>query len=317
MHAPSAFLNVQSVVAGAARAGTGLRMLSTSTRIADFATEESLSIRGDVGEVRGNLMLPDTPGEVAVLLLHGWGGLRSGPHNMITHFARALGEAGVASLRFDFRSRGESSGDGENDGASLPGMAADALAAASALMERSGAAKLVTLGVCSGGNVAIGILDRLPTPAGLFLLSVYPFSDGDAFGRNARRTAHFLAIYWHKLWMRETWRKFFRGEIFFRSIGKVLFGHYFVKKDDALAQDAEPASEDHRKNLRRVSCRTEMIYGDADPDFEASHAYFSEYQAKHGLNMHFHVITGANHNYFSLAWKDEITARLLDFVQRI
>jgi pimeloyl-ACP methyl ester carboxylesterase len=266
--------------------------------------------------VRGNLLLPDAPGDVAVLMLHGWGGLRSGPHNLITHLARALATAGVPSLRFDFRSRGESSGDDETDGATLPGMAADALAAANLLIERSGASKLVTLGLCSGGNVAIGILDRLPKPAGLFLLSVYPFSDGDAFGRDVHRTAHYLGVYWRKLWMRETWRKFFRGEIFFRSIGKVLFGHYFAKKDDQLADSAESASEDHRKNLRRVSCPVEMIYGDADPDFEPSHAYFAEYQAKHQLDIHFHVIPGANHNYFSLAWKDQITERLLSFVRR-
>lgn len=292
-------------------------MLSSSTRIADFATEEALTIAVGDGEVRGNLLLPDAAGEVAVLLLHGWGGLRSGPHNMITHLARALAGAGVASLRFDFRSRGESSGDAETDGATLPGMAADALAAANLLMTRSTAKRLVTLGVCSGGNVAIGILDRLPNPAGLFLLSVYPFSDGDAFGRDVHRTGHFLAIYWRKLWMRETWRKLFRGEIFFGSIGKVLFGHYFAKKDDALAENTESAGEDHRKNLRQVNCFTEMIYGDADPDFEASHTYFADYQAKHKLDMHFHVIPGANHNYFGLAWKDEITARLLRFVGRV
>lgn len=292
-------------------------MLSTNTRIAEFASEEALTIGVGDGELRGNLLLPDVPGEVAVLLLHGWGGLRSGPHNLLTHLAWALAGKGVPSLRFDFRSRGESSGDEETDGATLPGMAADTLAAAKTLMGRSRAKRLVTLGVCSGGNVAIGVLDRLPNPAGLFLLSVYPFSDGDAFGRDVYRTAHFLAIYWRKLWMKETWRKLFRGEIFFRSIGKVLFGHYFEPKDDELAKNAESASksEDPRKNLRRVSCRTEMIYGDADPDFEASHGYFSEYQAKHELDMVFHVIPGANHNYFGLAWKDEITSRLLAFVE--
>ena len=291
--------------------------MQVTTRIADSATEEAVSIAIGDGEIRGNLLLPDAAGEVAVLLLHGWGGLRSGPHNLVTHMARALAAAGAASLRFDFRSRGESSGDEETDGATLPGMAADALAAAELLMKRSGAQKLVTLGVCSGGNVAIGILDRLPKAAGLFLLSVYPFSDGDAFGRDVHRTAHYLAIYWRKLWMRETWRKFFRGEIFFRSIGKVLFGHYFAKKkDDQLAESADSASEDHRKNLRRVSCPVEMVYGDADPDFEPSHAYFAEYQAKHDLDMHFHIIPGANHNYFGLSWKDEITDRLLSFVRR-
>jgi pimeloyl-ACP methyl ester carboxylesterase len=306
--------------------------LSATVPLAADVGEEAVRIAVGDGFIAGNLVrAPTSPAPVAVLFLHGWGGLRSGPHNLLTHFARDLAVVGVPSLRFDFRWRGESSGDGAADGATLDGMAADTLAAAEALVAATGARQLVAVGICSGGNVAIGVLDRLPQAAGLFLLSVYPFSEGDSFGRDARRTVHYLQEYWQKLFRPHTWRKLVRGEIQFGAIFSVLFGHHFQKKDDRMAGESEPAAEggdasaeaagdagsSHLEKLRRRPLPVAMVYGEADPDFQPSYDYYRAFAETHGLDVRFTTIPEANHNFYSLAWKQELTAALRDFVDEL
>lgn len=49
--------------------------------------------------------------DIAVVLLHGWAGYRTGPHDMLVKTARMLAENGYHCIRFDFRGKGYSQGD--------------------------------------------------------------------------------------------------------------------------------------------------------------------------------------------------------------
>lgn len=285
-------------------------LLQTAVPVGDGAREEAVGVVSGGRTLRGNLVLAgcDHP---AVLFLHGWAGNRGGPHQLLTAAARALARDGISSLRFDFSGRGES--DGDSGAATLEMMAGDALAAAACLRARSGARELVLSGICSGGNVAIGVADRLPEAAGLFLMSVYPFSAGDSFGRRAHRTAHFAAEYWRKLWRRETWRKVWRGAVDVRQVAKVLFGHYRGRPAQRLEREEGPG-EGPLANLRREGLRICMAYGDADPDFAASHAYYRDFAERHGVAVDWMICPGANHNFYSLTWKRALIDRLRRFV---
>lgn len=287
--------------------------LRPSCAVTDSYSEHTLQITHDDSTVSASLLLPETPASTAVLFLHGWGGLRAGPHGMLTEMARALGNAGFPSMRFDFRGRGES--DTPAQGCTLETMADDLVHTADELKRRSGAHRIVLVGICSGGNIAIGSLHRLSHIAGAFMLSVYPFSEADSFGRNTNRTAHFLVDYMKKACKLSTWKRLLRGEIFLGKIFNVLFGHY---KKDSRRQDEHLSSDggtpiDNLKAYPDVPIK--MIYGEADPDYRASYDYFHSYSKSENRPIEFETVAGANHNFYSNQWKSKLIEDLVSFVQ--
>ena len=56
-----------------------------------------------------------------------------------------------------------------------------------------------------------------------------------------------------------------------------------------------------------------MVYGTADPEYTASHAYFSDYFRRHDVPFEVSTVSGASHNYYGLSWKQELTAELVSF----
>ncbi|MBN2450632.1 MAG: alpha/beta fold hydrolase [Lentisphaeria bacterium] len=288
------------------------------------------AVQFPVGEsiLWGNVTRPASEAAATgVVMVHGWSGYRNGPNGLLTAFCRRLGAAGYPSFRFDFRGRGESQGDGL--AVSLPSMADDLVAASAWFARRCGVRRIVYVGICSGGNVAVGSLGRLPLACGLVLLSVYPFSDGDAFGRDVHRTWHYARIYLHKALRRETWERLVKGEVHPGRVLHVLFGHFLRRgrnrrKEEGTAAEAsgpakgsarpvaaesrkqdKPPPVKHLANLKRtMPCL--MLYGTADPDAPAALRYFGDYAREQDLPISFVRIEGANHNFSSREWKEQV-----------
>lgn len=304
--------------------------------------EEAVGFAVQGSQVRGILSEPESAAVVGtVVLSHGWSGNRCGPSGLLTELARVLAERGYRVLRFDFRGRGESGGDGLQ--ASLASMAEDLAAAARFCRERDGGGRMDYLGLCSGGNVVVGGLARLPAPRSLVLLSVYPFSDGDRFSRDMNRILHYLVIYWRKACAGETWKRLLRGEINLRMVGHVIFGSLRRRganrrKESGAATEAEAevrrapgqmaksaaqesrlsggaAPQTHLQHLR-PELPVLMFYGTADPDAEAAAGYFGGYARKRGLPVRIERIAGANHNFSSGAWRHQLAGQILVFLRR-
>ncbi len=115
--------------------------------------ERAVSFPSGEETLRGVLTLPRSPGLRGVVILHGWGTCRSGPHDMLVKLARELATLGLPALRFDFRGRGESSGNVQDT--DLDMMIDAAARAAEFLREETGVCDVAAVGLCSGGNVAL------------------------------------------------------------------------------------------------------------------------------------------------------------------
>ena len=249
-----------------------------------------------IGPVRGMLHRPQ--GEVmrTVLFLHGWSGDRQGPHRMFVDFARRLAEDGVASLRIDFRGRGESDG----DSATIASMTDDAEAACNWLKAEGlldGGLEVVA--ICSGTKVAIALSTRFQ-PQRLVLLSAEAMGALRAKDAAATKTLHALRAYARKLLRKETWRKIFKGEVRTDMVGKALVRHETRSAEEAVWED---------KVLARFASfggTLRFIFGGSDPAAAATRAAYERFCARRGLNASFETVANAGHSYYALDWTDEV-----------
>ena len=60
-----------------------------------------------------------------------------------------------------------------------------------------------------------------------------------------------------------------------------------------------------------------MLYGDTDPDYEASVQYYEKFANEKGFELNIGTIAGANHNFYSQDWKAEIKAEIMQFVKEV
>lgn len=245
-----------------------------------------------------------------VVLLHGWSGYRIGPARLLTEAARALAEEGYAALSFDFRGRGESAG--EVTAASLKTMIADAAEMAKWLLDQPGIERATLLGICSGGEVAIGASLSDPQIDSLVLWSTPVFSGEFTVARQARRSRKALVGYLRKLFMPETWRKLFAGELNWRLIRRAALGGRSA--EDAGVADKAPDTGAQMAAFEAFPGRLLFIYGGSDPEAPPAWEFYRSFCGRSGLPYRYHEVVGSNHNFYSMAWKEEILAVTLKWL---
>lgn len=115
-------------------------------------TQSAVSLRTLDGlRLAGTLVSPDQQTGSAVVLVHG-GGVTREEGGFFTRLAAGLGEAGVASLRYDLRGHGESEGNQQD--APLTAHLNDIRVALASLRETAGAGRVSLLGASFGGGLA-------------------------------------------------------------------------------------------------------------------------------------------------------------------
>lgn len=101
-------------------------------------------------QIQGTLITPDAAAEQAIVLVHG-GGVTREEGGFFTRLAAGLGEAGVASLRFDLRGHGQSQGRQED--LTLSAVLNDIRVALRHVQEATGARAVSLLGASFGGGI--------------------------------------------------------------------------------------------------------------------------------------------------------------------
>ncbi|WP_457355038.1 hydrolase 1, exosortase A system-associated [Roseateles sp. P5_D6] len=146
------------------------------------------------------------PAEVGVVIVVGGPQYRVGSHRQFTLLARHLANHGVAALRFDYRSMGDSPGEARD----FLGVDADIAAAIAALLAARPALKRVVLwGLCDAASAALLYLESTGDPrvAGVALLNPW--------ARSAATLAqtHVKHYYWRRLREKGFWLKLLRGGV--------------------------------------------------------------------------------------------------------
>jgi alpha/beta superfamily hydrolase len=255
----------------------------------------------------GVLHLPDEDkARRAVVLLHGWSGYRTGPHQMFVRAARWLANEGVAALRFDFRGRGDSEGVMEH--ATLATMVEDTQRAVAWLVEQTDVKCVTLVGICSGSEVAFGAATAHPAIDSLALWSAPIFAAEASVEREVKKKASYLKEYGRKLFRATTWRKLFMGTLQPKTIARVLLG----KSGGENVEGAQPGQLPkgfRQKTLDRFKhFRGEilLVYGTADPIAHEALAWYTDRCREIDSAPTVHFVAGANHSYYSLAWEREV-----------
>ena len=258
----------------------------------------------------GILGRPDANAGNGVVLVHGWSGYRIGPHRILARTARRLNAAGFATLHFDLRGRGDSAGD--YDETDLDMMNEDTVAAAQALKERAGCGTVALLGICSGANVALGAatLDRSLAP--VVAWSALPFQKQVTAKQRGARRRGALTSYARKLFRRETWRKLVAGRVNYKLVRKAVRGSDAVTRQGRNLKDSR---RDILAELADYPGRVLFIHGSKDAEGMAGREHFQAFFADRPGQAEFHLVEGANHSFYSLAWEREIVDRSLAFLQ--
>lgn len=263
--------------------------------------ESPVSFESGGRRLRGILHLPGpggAPPAAGIVFLSGWSGSRIGPHRMFVKAAREFTEKGFCCLRFDFAGRGES--DGDPASATIKSMTVDARNAVNFLLTGTPCSKVILLGMCSGGKVALAEASDDPRVEGLILWS------GEAMGHlrspatNAAKSASIIRIYLSKLLKASTWKKILTLSVNTGMAQKAVFGQ---KGPD----DAEIRHESAVLNrLKTVPHGVIFIYGSSDAPTVLAADSYKRFFASSDIQCEFHAITGANHNFYSLEWERNV-----------
>ncbi len=154
----------------------------------------------------GVVAAPASAGTTGVVIVVGGPQTRVGSHRHFVHVARSLASAGFATLRFDYRGMGDSSGAQRN----FEQVDEDIGAAIVALQRHAPETRQIVLwGLCDGASAALLYLQATVDPRvrGLCLLNPWVRSEA-----SLART-HVKHYYLQRLAQREFWLKLLSGKV--------------------------------------------------------------------------------------------------------
>lgn len=249
-------------------------------------------------------------GHDAVLVLSGWGGTRYGPQRILLQATAALAAQGFTTLRLDFRGRGDSTGD--PTATTLDGMIEDILTAAQWLRSEHAVERINLVGLCSGGNVALGAASLLPDVDHVVCWSLLPFMEHKTqAARQGTPRKALLRQMLRKALRPETWAKLLRGEANVRGAVQVI-------AKDKEGDDGEKRRKTSARNiladLEGFSGRLHLLYGSRDPEAAGSQAFFTAWCRDHHIPVDTSVISGAPHNFYTAKWTEAVVEQTVQWL---
>ena len=249
-------------------------------------------------------------GQSAVLLLPGWGGTRYGPQRILLNTARALAERGYTTLRLDVRGRGDSTGSPLN--VSLDEMIEDACTAIAWLRSEHEVDRINLVGLCSGGNVALGAASLLADVDHVVCWSLLPFMEHKTqASKQGTHRGQLLRQLLRKALRAETWKKLLRGEANVRGAVQVVAKD---KEGDEGERKRKTSARNILRELESYRGRLHLLYGSRDPEAAGSQAFFEAWCRDHRIPTDVTIIPGAPHNYYTALWTRQVVEQTVQWI---
>jgi exosortase A-associated hydrolase 1 len=267
-------------------------------------SEEALVLSCGEEELVGILAAPKTPAPRGVLILVGGPQYRAGSHRQFTLLARDLAQSGVASLRFDYRGMGDSSGGART----FEHAQEDIGSAIDRLMQRQPALQEVVIwGLCDAASASLFYAHGDKRVSGLVLLNPWVRTDE---GMARAQLRHY---YGARLLRRAFWQKLLKGEVAvlaaFTGFARRLV-HAF-RRNTGATPTARPLPERMEDGLRRFQGRVLLILSGNDLTAQEFKDLVGRSPGWQALLQHKrvtrHELSDANHTFSRREWRDQVS----------
>jgi exosortase A-associated hydrolase 1 len=277
-------------------------------------SEEAFVVPCEGDQLVGVLAVPQQPAARGVLIVVGGPQYRAGSHRQFTLLARHLAHAGVASLRFDYRGMGDSSGalhsyeDIEDDIRS----AVDALVARVPSLQ-----EVVIWGLCGAASAALFYAHTDRRIGGLVLVNPWVRTEA---GLARARLRHY---YGARLLQPQFWLKILHGELNpFRAMRE--FGGYAIRSlgggHATLDGLVDPVPVRMQAGLKKFKGRVLVVLSGKDltaQEFRDIVASSSDWRALlDDVRVTKRELAEANHTFSRREWRDQLADWTADWVKQ-
>lgn len=259
--------------------------------------------------IHGIAECPETPFNHAIVFLHGWGGYRTGPHDLFVKISARLTTINYCCIRFDFRGKGYS---GEVTTAATPANMLSDLQQVIDYARRELHCKTISLaGICSGAKMALYYAMKGASPIEHVIeLSSAPLNpvlnQTELALKHSSRQLH---DYLNKACRIDTWTRFLRGDLHLKHILHNIFSP--LRRSSVQTRPLSLTGQEcNRPAFQNFHGKMLLIHGEKDPETEITTAQLQTLLRKHALVYELYIIEGANHSFYSLAWETEIIDRI-------
>lgn len=256
----------------------------------------------------GVLARPDVPAARGVLIAVGGPQYRAGSHRQFTLLARELAASGVASLRFDYRGMGDSSGAARSFEAVDEdlGCAVDRLLRAVPELR-----EVVIWGLCDAASAALFYAHRDARVGGVVLLNPWVRTE------QGIAQAHLRHYYVRRLLDADFWRRLFSGRFDVRAAFASL--RKFAADAAAPRREAGTLPERMEDALRRFRGRVLLILSGKDLTANEFRGVVSRSERWTRLLADARVtrreLAEANHTFSRREWRDQVARWTADWVK--
>lgn len=260
--------------------------------------------------------VPAEPTDTGVVIVVGGPQYRVGSHRQFTLLARSLADGGIATLRFDYRGMGDSTGEPR----SFEDIALDIRCAVDAFFARVPALRRIVLwGLCDGASAACLYAVTDPRVHGVVLANPWIRTE------QTEAKAYLTQYYGRRLLDRGFWRKVVGGT--FRLVPAVRsLGDNIAAASKGLRRGGQDTRESASGLPARVleainafSGRTLVVLSDNDL---VAAEFKDMMQAARWKTMVARVavecrnIDAANHTFATAAWRDAVAEASVEWIDR-
>jgi len=246
--------------------------------------------------------------DACVLFLAGPATNRGGPNRLHHRAAIALEHVGVPSLRFDYRGRGESTGDEES--VCVPTMIEDTLAAKAAAVRALGATpgRFVLVANCLACVAELRVLESAPDVSGGVFVAATQFAERQDTRHFWSELRYAAGAYSRKLVAPDLWRRVLEGKVDYAAVGRALFNSAARRYRSRIA---DPSRRRYGIAPALPGKDARFLWGAHDPSSE-ERAYYQRFCQERDWRGEFHVLPDADRSF----GRAQSAARAIDVMVR-